>query len=201
LQQYFVNGIAAGQTSYPFNVDGDMKGAELDLQALLTERDRIGFNVLRVEGKFDRTPLLVASTGVTQALTNQPRYNLPEWTINATYNHMFDLGRGDVDFGVRAHYESESFLRLIDRAGLTPGDLKEAYVKWDLDLTFRPKEGDWTVGAFVKNVTNEAVVGVGSNGQTSVGSWFKPVTNPGAKFASLEAPRTYGVRVTASFGK
>lgn len=201
LRAYFASGIAVGQTSYPFNVDGNLYGAEVNFQYLLTERDRVGFTALYAKGKYDQTPLLVSSVGTTVALTNVDRYNLPEWILNATYNHMFDLGdAGELDAGFNAHYESDTLLRLIDAPGVVPGDRKDAYFKYDADLTWHPRDRNWTVQAWIKNITNEAVVGIGSSGQVSTPVFYKPTSNPTTiRNASLEPPRTFGVRLTFSF--
>ena len=66
LQPYFLNGIAIGQTSWPFNTDGNLYGAELDVQALVTPNDRITADILFAKGKYDKTPTITASNGVNQ---------------------------------------------------------------------------------------------------------------------------------------
>lgn len=199
LRQYFLNGISLGQTSYPFSVDGWLRGAELDLQAALTDNDNAQLNVLYAEGEYDETPPLLSSVGVTAPLTDQPRFNLPEWQVTAGYSHAFRFGdRGSLTAGASAHYESETILRLADIPLLVPGEIKDDYIKWDADLTWRAGDSGWSVQAYIKNITNEAIVGVGSSGQATPGVWFKG-SNAAFRSASLEPPRTYGVRISAEF--
>lgn len=206
LRQYFLNGISLGQTSWPFSVDGYLQGAEMDLQAALTTNDNVQLNVLYTEGRYDETPPLLASTGVTAPLKDQPRFNLPKWQVTAAYRHTFNFGdSGSLEAGAGAHYESKTILRLADIPLLTAGEKKDAYTKWDADLTWRPGDGNWSVQGYVKNITNEAVVGIGSSGQSTPPVWFKPAfpgtttQNNFARSASLEPPRTFGVRITAEF--
>lgn len=201
LQPYFLNGIAIGQTSWPFNTNGDLYGAELDVQALVTPRDRITGDLLFAKGKYDKTPTITASNGVNQSLTNANRVNLPKWTLTAGYDHTFPLANdGTVVAGVRTHVESSALMRLNDAASLRPGDYRDPYAKFDLDLTYRAPGDTWSIQAFMKNVTNKAVVGVGSSGQVAAGVWYKVSTNPADfRSASLDPPRTYGLRATAKF--
>ncbi|WP_313803762.1 TonB-dependent receptor [Sphingobium sp.] len=202
LQLYYLNGIAIGQTSYPSNFDGNLHGAELDLQAAVTRNDRLSLDILYARGKYDQTPPV--ATVNSSALTPQydlPRINLPKWSISGGYNHRFDLANGgNVSAGVHAHFESSARLRIIDPALLTRGDIRDAYVKTDLDLTYNAPNDAWSLQAFVRNVTNEAVVGVGSSGQTALGTFFRPSSNPlGHRSATLDPPRTWGVRLSAHF--
>jgi iron complex outermembrane receptor protein len=202
LQLYYLNGIAIGQTSYPSNFDGNLYGAELDVQARPTPNDRIGVDILFAQGKYDRTPPV--ATINTSALTpqfNLPRNNLPQWVVSANYDHTFPLASGaKVVAAARAHYESDAVLRIIDRALLTPGDRRDAYVKLDFDLTYRSADDRWSVQAFLQNATNEAVVGVGASGQTALGTFYRPSSNPtGHRSATLDPPRTFGVRASVNF--
>jgi iron complex outermembrane receptor protein len=56
LQLYYLNGIAIGQTSYPSNFNGNLYGAEVDVQAMVTPDDHIAFDALWAKGKYDSTP-------------------------------------------------------------------------------------------------------------------------------------------------
>lgn len=200
LRQYFLNGVSLGQTSYPFSVDGWLRGAELDLQAALTSNDNAQLNVLYTQGEYDETPPLLSSVGVTMPLRDQPRFNLPKWQVSAGYSHTFELGAaGSLSAGASAHYESKAILRLADLPLLVPGERKDAYTKWDADITWRAASGVWSVQAYIDNITNEAIIGVGSSGQSTTGVWFKSASSGTFRSASLEPPRTYGVRISVDF--
>lgn len=200
LRQYFLNGISLGQTSYPFSVDGWLRGAELDLLGAVGDHGTAHINTLFVQGEYDETPPLLSSVGVTAPLKDQPRFGLPEWQVSAGYSHELSLGgAGTLTPGASAHYESSAILRLADLPLLVPGERRDDYIKYDADLTWRPATGNWSVQAYIRNITNEAVVGVGSSGQSTPGVWFKPTTGTQLRSASLEPPRTYGIRISADF--
>jgi iron complex outermembrane receptor protein len=200
LHLYFVGGVAAGQTGWPVNANGSLRGAELDIQALLTPDDNLGLNVLKSDGKVDSIPAYTSSLGTTPAQFNIDRYNLPPWTVSGSYNHTFRFGSGSLDVGARAHWEDGTHLRLVAASQLVAGDMKDAYAKYDLDMTYKPGDAGWSIQAFIKNITNEDVIGLGASGQIGQGIWFQPSTNAaGSRSFGLEAPRTYGVRVAAEF--
>jgi iron complex outermembrane receptor protein len=202
LQLYYLNGIAIGQTSYPSNFNGNLYGAEVDLQAMVTPDDHIGIDALWAKGKYDSTPpVATVNTSTLTPQYNLPRNNLPEWTISANYDHTFRLANGArLVPASHVHYESRAVLRIIDPALLTPGDIRNAYAKLDLDVTYHAPGGRITVQAFVQNVTNKAVVGVGSSGQTALGTFYRPSSNAaGARSATLDPPRTFGIRLTGKF--
>ena len=202
LQLYYLNGIAIGQTSYPSNFDGNLYGVEADLQVAATRDDRIAFDVLWSRGKYDSTPpVATVNSAALVPQFNLPRNNLPRFVISASYDHSFRLGGGgSIVAGGRVHYESGAVLRIIDPALLTPGDIRKAYAKADAQLTYNDADDRFSVTAFVNNITDKAVVGVGASGQTALGTFYRPSSNPtGARSATLDPPRTYGVRGTVRF--
>jgi iron complex outermembrane recepter protein len=202
LRLYKVGGVDVGQTAYPFNYDGKFYGAEADVVALLTPQTRLKFNVLWTKGTYDSTPAVAAFNQVALVPQfNLPRINLPEWTIGATLNHSFETSSGaSIVPEVRMHYEGRAVLRILDPLLLTPGEIRDAYAKFDASLTYNAPEGRWSVQAYVNNITNRAVVGVGSSGQVSLPTFFRPSSNPtGVRSATLDPPRTFGLRLTGKF--
>lgn len=201
LRAYTVNGVPVGQTSYPANFDGNFYGFEGDVQALVTPHDRVSLNVLWTKGKYDSTPPVAASTGPVAPQFDLPRINLPEWTVNAGYNHVFEFAGGaSIVPEVRAHYESSARLRIIDPVLLTPGDIRDSYTKLNATLSYNAPDDRWSITAYCNNITDEAVIGVGSSGQTSLPVFFRPSSNTtGVRSATLDPPRTYGIRLTAKF--
>ena len=202
LRLYKVGGVDVGQTAYPFNYDGKFYGAEADVVALLTPDTRFKLNVLWTKGSYDSTPAVAALNQATLVPQfNLPRINLPEFTIGATLNHSFETSSGaSVVPEVRMHYEGRAVLRIIDPALLTPAEIRNAYAKLDASLTYNAPEGRWSIQAYINNITNKAVVGVGSSGQISSPIFFRPSSNSaGVRSATLDPPRTFGVRLTGKF--
>jgi iron complex outermembrane receptor protein len=203
LQPYRVNGVfpAGVQTAYPFNVNGDLFGVEADFQMRVASNDRFNITLLYAKGKFDSTPPLVNSAGVTGPLLDIDRYNLPTTTLNAGYVHGVPLRNGaKLNLGIDAHYESDAWMQLVDPALRRPGMYRKAFTKWNADFSYHAPNSKWSVTAFVRNASNEAVPGVGSSGQVANGTFFKSLDNPAdARSATLDPPRTVGLRISADF--
>ncbi|WP_267381419.1 MULTISPECIES: TonB-dependent receptor [unclassified Sphingomonas] len=202
VQLVYVNNILIGQSGYPANFDGNIYGAEADIQALATPNDRFSADILYAGGKYDTTPPVATLT--TTALTpqyNLRRINLPHLAITGGYEHTVHLDSGaTVIAGAHTHFESKTPLRIIDPALLTPGDYRGSYAKVDLDLTYRAPGDAWSVQLFVRNVTDKAVVEATSNGQASLPTFFRPVTDPAnVRSAVLDPPRTFGAVFSAKF--
>jgi iron complex outermembrane recepter protein len=201
LRAYLFNGFVAGQAGYPFNGNGTLQGLELDLRALVTDNDIVAVNALYSKGKITDTPNIVNSQGVTGPLHNVDRYNLPDWTYSASYNHIFRLGNGGkLDIGLNGHYEPATIVRLADPLLLRTADFKPGYSKWNADMTYTPEGSKWDFQVFIKNLTNEDVIGLGAAGQIGGGVWFQPSMNQtGSRSVGLEPPRTFGLRLSTRF--
>ena len=107
----------------------------------------------------------------------------PDWTIAAGYGQDFRMGHGTVRARLDARYESAWYADFLQN----PGVRQKPSAKGDLSLTYLAPN-DWSVGVWVRNVSNEAVLAA----TAAAGI-------PGPATAYLEAPRTYGLRVTANF--
>lgn len=191
----------AGQTAWPVNVDGWAQGVELSLTAAPVPNTRLGLDVLYEDGEYDLYPTVISSGGALGGLTDFRRINMPEWSGTLSAQQFFQLSNGgEIVFGADAHYESESLLRPVAPAVQRPGDFRDAFVTGNADLSYHAPDDAWTVGVYVKNVSNEAVVGTGSSGGLSSGVFYRPPTNAAdARYATLQPPRTYGLRITAKF--
>jgi len=64
-----------------------------------------------------------------------------------------------------------------------------AYVRTNLSVVYTSPNGKYEITGYVKNLTNEAVF---------VGS-INAAIDPGFIYGTVDAPRTYGVRLTAKF--
>lgn len=191
----------AGQSGWPVNVPGWAKGAELSLDAAITSSDRARLDALYEKGEYKLFPTAISSGGALGGLTDYPRINMPEWSITGAYEHHFVLpGESEIILGADAHYESGAWLRPIAYDLRRPGDYREAFITENVDLTYQAEGGKWSVTGFVNNLTNEAVIGTGTAGGVSSGTFYRPPTNAAdARYATLQPPRTYGVRFNAKF--
>jgi iron complex outermembrane receptor protein len=109
----------------------------------------------------------------------------PDWTVTAGYFHDFAGPRGFFRAKAGTRYE-DSFYADFSH---TPGGRQQPYLKSDASLTYFSSTGGWTLGAWIKNIENVAVIAA-----TAGGSNVPPLESGATAF--LEPPRTYGLRVT-----
>jgi iron complex outermembrane receptor protein len=101
--------------------------------------------------------------------TGKPLTFTPEWTVNAAYEHSFNLPNGaDLVARIDSRYQSSMFINFMETASaMTPQgpvevDLagyneQEAYTQTNCSLTYAHPDGKWTLGAYVKNIEDYAV--------------------------------------------
>jgi len=109
----------------------------------------------------------------------------PDWTVDAGYFHDIHWGAGLFRVQASSRYE-DSFYADFSH---TPGGRQQPYIKSDASLTYHAANDGWSVGLWVKNIENVAVIAATAGGSNI------PALATGAT-AFLEPPRTFGVRAT-----
>lgn len=110
----------------------------------------------------------------------------PKWTGSAGYDHRFDLGGGaSVTAGVQAQFSSAYWLS----TNFTSVERAAGYATFDASLILKPAWNGVTITGYVKNIGDRPVYGGGNQ---------LPLQAP-LFAATLNAPRTYGVRIRFSF--
>ena len=174
-----------------FNVDkAEIYGNQLDLIWLPTDNGRLNLSVGYLHARttdFQVPPNTATWNGRTSFNGYQMQY-APDWTVSAGYQHDFQIGTGYLRAALGTRYESSFFADFSH----TPGGKQDGYTKSDASLTYFASDERWSVGAWVRNIENEAVIAA-----TAGGSNFPPL--PEGATAFLEAPRTYGLRATLAF--
>jgi iron complex outermembrane receptor protein len=112
----------------------------------------------------------------------------PDWTITAGYAHDVHFDGGYVRASASTRYEGSFYADYVH----TPGGRQQSYHKTDASLTYYPERGSWSLGLWVKNIENVAVLAASAGG-----SAIPPLAE--AATANLEAPRTYGMRLTWNY--
>ena len=111
--------------------------------------------------------------------------NAPDWTATLGVVHDWSLETGAMlNIDISARFESGFWGDFSH----SPGLYQEAYTKTDIALTYRTPGKAWSFGVWAKNLENQAVQAAAATGN--------PVTDPGPGAPFLEAPRTYGLRLT-----
>lgn len=189
----------AGQASWPLNVDGYLYGSEFAFEVLITQKDLLRFDILYATGKYDLYPLVISSAGVMGGLEDYDRVNLPKWNGTVDYQHTFDLAAvGSVLFNASCHFESKTNMRVTEDH--VPGDFRDPFAKFDANITYVAPAQKWEVNAYIKNITNEPIVGAGVSNTVSTGIFYRAPTNPtDFRTAAIEAPRTFGLSVSMNF--
>jgi iron complex outermembrane receptor protein len=118
--------------------------------------------------------------------SGKPFTRAPEFSVNTSYQHRFELG-GDraIVAGADAQISSSYFFTTdyIEAAK------QPAFAIVNLDLSYRAPGDRWAVTGYVRNVTDEVVRNSGSQHSFI----------PGLIYATLRPPRTYGVRLDFNF--
>jgi iron complex outermembrane receptor protein len=108
----------------------------------------------------------------------------PDWTVTAGYQHDFPIGAGYLRARAETRYESAFWGTFLHARGTR----QAPYFKSDASLTYYGANETWSAGLWIRNLENEAVLAATTTGQ------FGPYAD-----AFIEAPRTYGARVTFTF--
>lgn len=174
--------IQAYDISAPYNLifNGDkvgVKGNQLDILARVFSQDQLHADVSYSRARNVR---VVDTNGVSyNGLA--PAYT-PDWVIEGGYTHNIPLGAATLRAEVNWRYESQWWADYVHNKGTEQSPDN----KVDMSLTY--DHTNWTVGAWVKNVSNNAVIAA----TAAAGI-------PGPATAYMEDPRTYGVRVTVKY--
>lgn len=117
--------------------------------------------------------------------SGKPQINSPKWSLNVSYQHTFTLSAdSELTLGARSKIESSRFLS----QEYTPEQRQGGYSTTDLFATVAFPDDRLSITGFVNNVEDKTVF---------AGTLSHFVTGASSNF--LRAPRTYGVRLDASF--
>ncbi|HEX9207104.1 MAG TPA: TonB-dependent receptor [Steroidobacteraceae bacterium] len=105
----------------------------------------------------------------------------PDWTVSAGYQHDFPLWSGNLRARLETRYEDAFWGTYAHDRGTE----QEAYFKTDAALTYYSGDDRWSLGLWVKNIEDQAVLAATTTGQ------YGPYGD-----AFVEPPRTYGARFT-----
>lgn len=174
--------IQAYDISAPYNLifNGDkvvVKGDQLDMLARVFKADEMNLNISYSHA---RNQDVVDTNGVSyDGLA--PAYT-PDWVIQAGFTHTIPMGNAALKAHVNWRYESKWWADYVHNKGTE--QIQDN--KIDGSLTY--DADSWTLGAWVKNATNKAVIAA----TAAAGI-------PGPATAYMEDPRTYGLRVTLKY--
>jgi iron complex outermembrane recepter protein len=159
----------------------EILGNQLDLIYKVTNSDQIKLSAGYLNARNIRFELPDGSA-------NYDGYQLqyaPDWTVTASYAHDLHFESGYLRASASSRYEDSFYADF----GHTPGGRQQPYHKSDASLTYYSERGGWSLGVWVKNIENVAVIAA-----TAGGSTIPPLATGATP--NLESPRTFGMRAT-----
>jgi iron complex outermembrane receptor protein len=160
-------------------------GTELEGILQPTTADKFDASIVWLHARYKDLCINKSTTGVcltSYAGNTSPQS--PDWQIGAGYEHRFDVFGGTLTPRIQTHFESHSYLG-IENYGY---EYQGAYTRSDIIVTFKNGDGRWNLQGYVRNLENAAVI------TSAVAS-----TRFGTYSYGLQAPRTYGAKLTYSF--
>lgn len=152
------------------------------------------------------------------SIDGQTMPKAPRWASTLNYQHEFDLPNGSrITPRLTGYYKSAFYftenLMSGDTAAITDSNwaisngkwlpsVQKGYSLFDFYTTWSAKDGKWFLSAYVRNIENEAVLSstggltTWSTGSIATNDLYKTVLGG---YANLEAPRTYGLTLSANF--
>jgi len=173
---------AATGTNFLTNADTRIYGVQSDLAyaPARLENTQLRFSVGYLHARYD--DFIEDSLDV---FNNNQMQNAPDWTATLGVIHDWHLrGGASIRADLVSRYESGFWGDFSH----SPGLYQASYTKTDFALTWHSGTGKWSAGLWVKNLENSDVQSAAATGN--------PFTDPGPGAPFLEAPRTYGMRVT-----
>jgi iron complex outermembrane receptor protein len=175
---------AATGTNFLTNADTVIYGVQSDLAfaPASLENTQFNFSLGYLHARYD--DFIEDSL---DAFNDNQMQNAPDWTATLGIVHDWQLAQGAF---IRADLVSRYESGFWGDFSHSPGLYQASYTKTDIALTWHDGNNRWSAGLWVKNLENSDVQSAAATGN--------PVTDPGPGAPFLEAPRTYGVRVTLS---
>jgi iron complex outermembrane receptor protein len=215
---------AAGNVLSSSLVTTNAKGAkaygfEAELSANLTRQDHLQIaatvqktkfeDLLTLDGRLYGGPITGDPEKDIENLKGNELAHAPRFSATASYDHDFLLANGGkLSPRFTLHYETSSWLsyfngddasRYVEPSTHVDGhygtdfDKQKAYAKIDLSMNYTAPSGAYSIEAFSLNVTDKRIrTSAGVQGPNNGGL-------PAVFLSNYEAPRTWGVRVSAKF--
>ena len=179
------------------------KGVEVDVIWLAAENTLIDATVQYLDASYDDLHFLTSTprdnincpftvVGTTSSGSpaldfncsgNQSIYS-PEWTVQLGFEQTFPLSNGyEVVFAADTTYLSDQVTGFSN----LPHERIDSHTRSNINLTLNSPEGDWYIGAYVRNLENENRVRSSQN----------PLL--GGAYVSVGPDMTYGVRLGKTF--
>lgn len=179
-------------------------GGEWDVIYRLTRNTRLNFSGQYLKGVYDEftyisptnqalsqtCPQTVVSDGYQVDCSGRPLVSAPKWVIQGGISHRIQLTPGgSIDLDLSTRYESSKETRIA----YLPETHVPGFMKSDASITYNFPGDQISISAWIKNIEDKIIKAVVLPGRS-----FSTVTG-GIVGASLEPPRTFGLRLSGRF--
>jgi iron complex outermembrane receptor protein len=178
---------------------GTAKVDGIEMEAIMkpSDRDTIQFAINYTDARYDNFAPSIAvdiigpggtAVGTTKQVITRNFHGLqldhaPKWTASAGYTHSFPIGDGgSVDASVRTRLSSSYVMQDLSILGQFR---QPSFTKTDLSLTYKAPEDRWYIQGYAQNIEDTITLSAVGTGLLSG--------------ATIEEPRTYGVRAGFKF--
>jgi len=203
-QESFVGIVTGGATAFVTTNAGSARiyGTDVSLVALIGPAGRLSADVEYLNSRYRNyvfdTNTTVARTACTLGPPSDPRLSVsvdcsgfqlvraPTWSGRVSYQHRLDLSSGaQVLLTAQTRFSSAYWLA----NDFIAAERTDAYHSSDLMLTYLTPDKTLELGAYVRNIEDEAIYTLASQSSGV----------DGLILATVQAPRTYGVRAKFRF--
>ena len=187
-----------GASAFPIaNADATIQGLDVDMVWLASDSTKISANVQFLDAQYDELTLIAdpgrgrfgcGVAGIDGGVesfdcSGADMLYSPEFGADLTVNHQLDLGGNTLALTAIMSHRAKQQTNFI----LLEETYADSYTTLHLDATLMSVDGDWSVSAYARNVTDEQFL-VNTN-----------VSNRGLAYGLYSPPMTYGLRVQLSF--
>ncbi|MCR6644294.1 MAG: TonB-dependent receptor [Terricaulis sp.] len=175
--------------------DATIQGAELEARFAITSNFMVQLQAGYTHGEYDRITADLNGDGVVNAADASleiPR--LAPWTYGVSLLHDLPIGFGVLSTRLSYNHRDANYYTDNNRGVLNEADIV------DLNFTFRPDQGPWSVSLYGLNLTDE--VTFGGDTQLPDNPFFGGDGNPAngnPTFSPLNKGRVIGAELRLSF--
>ncbi|RME67282.1 MAG: hypothetical protein D6782_02860, partial [Alphaproteobacteria bacterium] len=187
-----------GLDTFTLNAQAENKGFELEMQAAPVDGLDLSFGVGFIDADVTDVPGLTID--VDTPAGTQPAFlpgatvapvQTPKWNLNGLVRYELPVGSNALALQADGQYRSKHFFALTQLPAVT----ENGYFVGNVSATWYPESGNWSLRAFVHNVTGEKylVQTFDLSGNLDNGGLFGLVEQYYGR------PRTWGVNVSFTF--
>jgi iron complex outermembrane recepter protein len=152
--------------------DATLYGLDLSTDYVLTGRDIINFSLSYLDAAVDAVTVTYRYQNIEYPDIlprkyidkGKPLNNAPKLSLVANYEHRFDLTSGaTITPRINIRYTSKYYLEFYPDPGNVPSymdvnkvNTEQSHIMGDFSINYGHSSGEWSLNAYVKNITNHA---------------------------------------------